>query len=96
MILTEEQARELEEERARRYIRTSIGKNIRRIRRARRITFHDLAQLCNIGFRQFSDIEWCVVEPTAAQLEVIAKNLGVSIDELRRENLPSDNGDGAA
>lgn len=60
----------------------SIGKNIRNIRKSKKMTIRDLVELSNVGKSTISDIENDNVSPTASTLEKLANALGVSVNEF--------------
>ncbi|MCV6630441.1 MAG: helix-turn-helix domain-containing protein [Flavobacteriaceae bacterium] len=59
-----------------------IGKNIKRIREAKKLSQKEVIAAIDMGAAQYSRIEGGKTEPSISTLERIAKALGVKLSEL--------------
>ena len=59
-----------------------LGRNLKRIRKAKGITQGDIVRALNVGRGYISNIENGKMNPTLATIAKLAKALGISADEL--------------
>ncbi len=65
-------------------MQSNLGRNIKKLREARKVTQEQLAQALNISFQAVSKWETCTTVPDTLILPQIAAYFGVTIDELFR------------
>jgi transcriptional regulator with XRE-family HTH domain len=66
-------------------VRELVGKNIGRIRRARRLTQEQLAEQTGFNQQYISDLERGKCNPTLVSLDRLSKALGVGLIDLIRD-----------
>lgn len=59
-----------------------FGVNLRKIRNSKKISMTELANICNIEYRQVSDIELGKINPTISTVKALAQALGLSPKDL--------------
>lgn len=65
-------------------MQSNLGRNIKKLREARKVTQEQLAQALSISFQAVSKWETCTTVPDTLMLPQIAAYFGVTIDELFR------------
>lgn len=71
----------------------SIGNNIRRIRKEKKMPIRELVNISDVGKSTISDIENDNVSPTVATLKKLAAALDVSVDEFFKEDIENNSTD---
>jgi len=61
---------------------SAFGKQVRSLRKQRKLSMEKLAELANIDYRQLSYVELGQVNTTISTINAIAKALDVSLKEL--------------
>lgn len=59
-----------------------FGVNLRKIRNSKKISMTQLANICNIEYRQVSDIELGKINPTISTVKALALGLELTPKEL--------------
>lgn len=67
-------------------IKNVLSRNIKHYRKIRRISQQALANMCGLHRTYISDLENAKCNPTLGVLVVMANCLGVSLEDLLREN----------
>lgn len=60
----------------------AFGKNLRRIRKDKGLTMTELANICDIQYRQISNIELGKVNTTVSTIYLLAEALKISAKDL--------------
>ncbi len=60
----------------------AFGKNLRQLRKAKGLTMTQLANMCDIEYRQVSDIELGKINTTLATIYLLAEALEISPKDL--------------
>lgn len=61
---------------------TAFGSNVRRLRKLKGLTMTELANICDIEYRQVSDIELGKINTTISTIYLLAEALGISTKDL--------------
>lgn len=70
---------------------TMISENIKRLRKAKKLSQKRLAHISGVSFRTIQNVEAEISDSGASALAALSDSLGVTIDELVRGNMAHKN-----